>query len=49
LVEVIYPEFSELEVLDVDKDEMVSLLEETMTIKQIKLPDDEELKKNFFE
>jgi hypothetical protein len=46
---VIYPEFSELEVLDVDKDEMVSLLEETMKIKQIKIQDDEEVKKNFLE
>ncbi len=46
---MIYPEFSELEVLDVDKDEMVSLLEETMKIKQIKIQDDEEVKKNFLE
>ncbi len=38
---MIHPEFTEMKVLDVDKDEMVSLLEETMTIKEIKLPNDD--------
>ena len=49
LVEVIFPEFYEFEVIDVDKDEMVSLLDKKMELREITLQDDDELKKNFLE
>ncbi len=41
IVEMVYPKFSLLEVVDVDKDEMVSLLDKNLDLKVIKLQDDE--------
>ena len=41
IVEMVYPTFSLLEVVDVDKDEMVSLLDKNLDLKVIRLQDDE--------